>query len=139
MKVLRVVRMERCTGCHCCSLACSRLVYGSISWKRAGIAIRSCDGGFEAVHCQACHPAPCASACPGGALRQRPAGGVSFDPERCQQCGNCSQACPEGAVHFDPELGVPVLCVHCGRCVAFCPQGCLEMADVSTQGDTGHG
>ncbi|MGE4551858.1 MAG: (Fe-S)-binding protein, partial [Desulfovibrionaceae bacterium] len=44
MKVLRAARMERCIGCHSCSLACARQVHSMISWATAGIRIRSSGG-----------------------------------------------------------------------------------------------
>jgi Fe-S-cluster-containing dehydrogenase component len=142
MQVLRATGMERCIGCHSCSLACARLVYGSLSLERSGIRIRPRrpgGAGFEAVHCQACNPAPCAQACPGRALTQRRAGGVRFDPEWCTHCGACGETCPEGAVHFDPERRVPVFCIHCGWCAGYCPQGCLEMAEADPADGHGHG
>jgi len=79
MKILSTPRMERCIGCHSCSLACARLVYKQLSWDKTGIRIRSTGGlstGFEAKPCLACDPAPCAGACPTGAYSQRRSGGV---------------------------------------------------------------
>jgi len=71
MKILTAPRMERCIGCHSCSLACARLVHKLLSWDTAGIRIRSSGGlstGFEPLLCLACDPAPCAKACPTGAF-----------------------------------------------------------------------
>ena len=51
MKILTTPRMERCIGCHACSLACARLVHKRLSWDTAGIRILSSGGlstGFEA-------------------------------------------------------------------------------------------
>lgn len=39
MKVLTAPRMERCIGCHFCSLACARLVHKSLSCDTAGIRL----------------------------------------------------------------------------------------------------
>jgi ferredoxin len=74
LKILTTLRMERCIGCHSCSLACARLVHKRLSWDTAGIRIASSGGlstGFEAKNCLACDPAPCARACPTGAISQR--------------------------------------------------------------------
>ena len=131
MKVLLASRMERCIGCHCCSLACGRLVHKSLSWLRAGIRVRSAGGlstGFEAQLCLACNPAPCVEACPTDAYRQRRGGGVIVKLETCIKCGACAEACPVNAIYKDAETGEPVVCIHCGRCVSFCPHDCLEMA-----------
>lgn len=123
--------MDRCIGCHSCSMACARLVHGLHSWTCAGIRIRSSGGlttGFEADVCVACEPAPCALACPTEALTGRKGGGVRVKQALCISCGACAEACPVNAIHYAPETGKPYLCIHCGRCVPFCPQDCLELA-----------
>ncbi len=139
MKILTAPRMERCIGCHSCSLACARLVYKSISWDTAGIRIASSGGlstGFEARTCLACMPAPCALACPTGAFSQRKGGGVLVKRTLCIQCGQCARACPVDAIFLDRE-GEPFVCLHCGRCVSFCPHDCLELAEVTPGKETG--
>ncbi|SKA96735.1 Fe-S-cluster-containing dehydrogenase component [Paucidesulfovibrio gracilis DSM 16080] len=134
MKMLTTPRMERCIGCHACSLACARLVHGRISWDTAGIRIKSSGGlstGFEARVCVACDPAYCAQACPTGAMTQRRGGGVIVKKKLCIRCGECARACPVDAIHLD-QTGQPFVCIHCGRCVSFCPHDCLELVDVDT-------
>jgi Fe-S-cluster-containing hydrogenase component 2 len=121
--------MERCIGCHNCSLACARLVHGRLSWLTAGIRIVSSGGlttGFEARTCLSCDPAPCAEACPTGAFSQRTGGGVLVRRGQCIRCGECGPACPVDAIHIDRN-GAPYVCIHCGRCTEFCPHDCLEM------------
>jgi Fe-S-cluster-containing hydrogenase component 2 len=128
--------MERCIGCHSCSLACARQVYKQLSWNNAGIRIFSSGGmstGFEAHVCLACDPAPCAEACPTEALTQRKGGGVKVKHDLCIQCGACAEACPADAIRLDPDSGLPYLCIHCGRCVPFCPHACLELTDSRSQ------
>ena len=132
MKILRTPRMERCIGCHSCSLACARLVHKTLSWNRAGIRIRTPGGlttGFQAQVCVACDPAPCVAACPTEALTQRKGGGAMYRKKECINCGACAEACPVDAIYMDPEDHTPYLCIHCGRCVPFCPHQCLEMAE----------
>ena len=131
VKVLGAPRMERCIGCHSCSLACARLVHKRLSWDCAGIRVLSSGGlttGFEARHCLACDPAPCVAACPTGAFTQRRGGGVIVRSRRCIRCGECARACPVDAVYLD-HAGEPFTCIHCGRCVAFCPHRCLELEE----------
>lgn len=138
MKILTTPRMERCIGCHICSLACARLVHKRISWDTAGIRIQSSGGistNFEAIHCLACDPAPCASVCTTDALIQRKGGGIKFKKNLCIYCGECALQCPVSAIFLD-ETGEPFICIHCGRCVSFCPHNCLEMKEV-TDSETG--
>ncbi|OKY75164.1 MAG: (Fe-S)-binding protein [Desulfobulbaceae bacterium DB1] len=133
MKILTTPRMERCIGCHSCSLACARLVHKKISWQTAGIRIHSSGGlstGFIAKHCLACNPAPCAAACPTGAFSQRKGGGIVVKKKLCIHCGQCAPACPVDAVFIDSN-GEPYVCIHCGRCTAFCPHDCLEMKEIT--------
>ncbi len=136
MKVHRAIRMERCIGCHSCSLACARLVYKSLSWNNAGIRIKSSGGltsGFQALLCLACDPAPCAQACPTGALTQRKSGGgVLLKRKVCISCGKCAKACPVDAIALDHATN-PYVCIHCGQCVAYCPHDCLELIDVDAR------
>uniref|UniRef100_A0A7V4LDR3 (Fe-S)-binding protein n=1 Tax=Desulfobacca acetoxidans TaxID=60893 RepID=A0A7V4LDR3_9BACT len=139
MKILTTPRMERCIGCHSCSLACARLVHHRLSWDTAGIRIASSGGlstGFEARTCLACNPAPCAAACPTGAYAQRRGGGVMVRKNLCIRCGECFRACPVDAIYLDPT-GEPFVCLHCGQCVPYCPHDCLEMKDVGGGGPAG--
>ncbi|WP_163337335.1 4Fe-4S binding protein [Desulfopila sp. IMCC35008] len=131
MKQLTTPRMDQCIGCHSCSMACARLVQRRLSWNTAGIRIKSSGGlstGFVAVRCLACDPAPCAAACPTGAMRQRQGGGVVMRRKMCIRCGECVGACPVHAI-VQGESGGAYVCIHCGRCVPFCPQDCLEMRE----------
>ena len=132
MKQLKANRMERCIGCHSCSLACARIVHGRLSWESAGIRIQSSGGmssGFLAKVCLACNPAPCATACPTGSLKARQGGGVMQQKKLCIQCGKCVAACPVDAIAQD-RLGHVFVCIHCGSCVEFCPHDCLELTEV---------
>ena len=36
--------MDRCIGCHSCSLACARLIHKRLSWSASGIRIHSTGG-----------------------------------------------------------------------------------------------
>lgn len=131
MKILTTPRMDRCIGCHSCSLACARLLHQRLSWETAGIRIQSSGGlttGFTAVHCLVCDPPPCAAVCPTGAFAPRKGGGVIVRKKLCNRCGACATTCPVDAVFIDQD-GEPFVCVHCGRCVPFCPHDCLELAE----------
>ena len=129
MRILTSPRMDRCIGCHSCSLACARLVHQRLSWATSGIRIHSSGGlstGFIAVRCLACDPPPCAESCPTDALTPRKGGGVVVRKKQCIQCSRCIESCPVDAIYCD-SAGDVYICVHCGRCVNFCPHNCLEM------------
>ena len=133
MKQLTAPRIDQCIGCHSCSLACARVIHQRLSWNCAGIRIHSAGGlstGFMAVLCLACDPAPCALACPTGALAQRNGGGVVVRKKLCIKCGQCVVACPVEAISQN-HGGEIFVCIHCGRCVEFCPQNCLELQDIA--------
>lgn len=135
MKKLTTPNLNRCIGCHSCSLACARLVHKKISWDTAGIRIKSSGGlttGFQAIHCLACDPAPCVAVCPTGAFSQRKGGGVLVKKKLCIHCGACVTACPIDAI-FEDRAGNVFVCIHCGRCVEFCPHNCLEMENMTTE------
>ena len=135
MKILTAPRMDRCIGCHSCSLACARLVHKRLSWETSGIRVQSSGGlssGFIAVRCLACDPAPCVAACPTGCLQQRAGGGVKVKKKLCIQCGECSTACPVDAISRD-QAGDIYVCIHCGICVDYCPHDCLEMGSADKQ------
>ena len=131
MKSLTAPRMERCIGCHSCSLACGRLVHQSPLVGHGGHPHRPASGGlstgFEAKTCLACDPAPCAEACPTGAYSQRKGGGVVVRKKLCIQLRGVREGLSGGCHLSWIAPGEPFVCIHCGRCVPFCPHDCLEL------------
>ena len=136
MKTLKTPHMERCIGCHSCSLACARLVHKCFSWDTAGIRIFSSGGlstGFEAKSCLSCNPAPCSEVCPTGAFSQRKGGGVVVKKNLCIHCGDCADACPVDAIKYDGENLLFKVdedeCTACGECVEVCPYEGIFISD----------
>nr|MDA8216634.1 4Fe-4S dicluster domain-containing protein [Dehalococcoidales bacterium] len=129
-------KMEQCIGCGSCMLACARARYQSLSLDRSAVRVRTA-GGFRssviADLCLGCREPACAAVCNSGALVPRPGGGVIVKRDRCLGCRRCVEACTVRGIHYDDELGYPVVCAHCGVCTRFCPHGCLvlEEADAS--------
>jgi len=133
---LKVAHPERCIGCLGCMFACSRIRTGTVSLQNSAIKIQTqggIEGDFRVVVCRGCSDAPCARACPTGALEKKPDGRVVFHKDLCTGCGNCEKACLVGAITLGKDKK-PIKCIHCGACVDFCPHGVLELEEVPSSG-----
>ena len=54
-----------------------------------------------------------------------------IDPDECQGCGDCIDACPEDAIEGKDGFIHVIdqdLCEQCGKCVAACDEGCIKTA-----------
>jgi Fe-S-cluster-containing hydrogenase component 2 len=79
-----------------------------------------------AIACFSCQEKPCLE-CPTEALSVGPMGEIVLDPDFCDACGLCAEACPVGAVGFYDDQ--PLFCDLCNgapTCVAICPSGALS-------------
>ncbi len=133
---------ERCLKCYACEIACQQwhgIKAGTFKLRKIA---EITEGTFPDVKrtflnlsCRHCKKAPCASACPTGAIIQREADGiVTVDREKCNGCQACFEACPYGVPQFD-EKGLMHKCDMCldrlenGQspiCAATCPTGALQ-------------
>ncbi|MBM6998978.1 4Fe-4S dicluster domain-containing protein [bacterium] len=92
----------RCIGCKTCMAAClmKHDVAGDVADAR--LRVTQTYDVSAPVACHHCVDAPCAAACPTGALYEDPAHGrVAVREESCIGCRSCVMACPFGAVHVD--------------------------------------
>lgn len=135
------IQAEKCTGCRICENFCSFRHEEAVWPARSRITIlaRSDDGPFEPIVCCQCQvtglpqsdDAPCAAACPEGAItRDEDLGVWVVDAEECVGCGACADACPYGAIVFDEALEMPLKCDLCGgepECVVMCPSGAIQV------------
>ena len=120
-----VIDLERCIGCHTCTIACkvenSIEVGSGIRVETAGGAHPDSPAGkypqlsmyYLPVACMHCDQLPCRDACPIGAIYQRPDGIVLIDEQRCDGCQECLAACPYQALVYDPERAVVRKCNLC--------------------------
>ncbi len=134
MTAMLVVDASKCTGCRMCELACSLAKTGAFAPSRSRIRVHVFPEDFKHVPlaCFQCSDAPCARACPAGALRQGE-GLVRFVPEACIGCRMCMLACPFGVIAFDPEARGIAKCDTCDgdpECVRFCAYGTLAFRPV---------
>lgn len=138
-----------CVGCKACMAAClvKHYVPGDVPIARLNVVKV---GDRQApILCHHCENAPCAAACPTGALYNM-GDHVAVNMSRCIGCRSCVVACPYGAVdvkerydadHFgglvlgaSPRAAV-VKCDRCTdraegpACVAACTSHALHIVD----------
>lgn len=140
------IDLERCTGCHACSVACK--VENEVPLGNFRTKVYYYDEGqfphvrrsFLPVVCMQCADAPCLKACPTNSIRRGEDGIVRIDTDTCRGHGKCEEACPYGAVYVDPRRNIADKCDFCSHrlqvgmqpaCVETCPSGALVFGDVN--------
>ncbi len=145
---------ERCQGCQACVVACSLVHEGYVEpvHARLRVVLDPLRAEHEVRVCHQCRRAPCAAACPRGAIfyvspsrrptqeevpsaAGRPSGGdpqsVSYwtvDAASCDGCGRCVAACPFHVLALAYPGDAMRICDTCRgapECVASCPAGAL--------------
>lgn len=101
---------NKCIGCRTCEIACC-VENSGIDLFTAGNAEIAFNPRLSVVktkevsvpiQCRQCEDAPCANACPNGALFMKD-GIVQFDEKACVGCKTCVMACPFGAIQIVEE------------------------------------
>jgi tetrathionate reductase subunit B len=140
------IDMERCTGCHACSVACK--VENDVPLGNFRTKVYYHDHGrfpqvartFLPVVCQQCEDAPCLKSCPTGSIHRGEDGIVRINTETCRGFGKCEDACPYGAIYVDPVRNVADKCNFCDHriqlgmepaCVETCPGETLIFGDLN--------
>lgn len=140
----------RCVGCRRCELACTEFNDGKASATISRIKVsRNLQFGPMGLYngkvaqgnwgngmiiqdiCKQCpHPVPCANACPHDAIVAKPPLNARVvDPDRCNGCKICQNACPWDMISFDPDTGKATKCFLCNgepKCVEACPAEALK-------------
>lgn len=141
------VRLERCTGCRECELACavehsaSKDLFAAIfetPLPRKRLYVEAADGRNVPILCRHCDDAPCLAACLSGAIyRDRARDGVVMQrADKCIGCWTCIMVCPYGVIGRwqDGSRWVAVKCDLCPdrgvpACVEACPTKALIYAE----------
>ena len=145
--------LNRCTGCHACSLACSieNDLGAETSWRAVhtfNTARRPQVPRFHlSLGCQHCEDPACLEGCPALAYaRDRATGAVIVDPERCIGCRYCTWTCPYDAPRYSLKTGTVAKCTLCrdrllsGRdpaCASLCPTGALQYRELPPESTEG--
>jgi tetrathionate reductase subunit B len=154
-----VIDLEKCVGCHACTIACKAEwevpVDQGRNWlKRLGPS--NTPHGLASTYypglCNHCDEPACVPACPADVEEKTfkdpktgrtktmevPAtfkdpfdGTVQVDMERCLGCGACGEACPYEARYVNPDQGEDGKIDKCSFCQPRVQQG-LEPACVQT-------
>ena len=128
-----VADADKCCGCRVCEMVCSLRTAGVFDPNRSAIHRNTLvpDLRFSLTICPQCPTMPCAQVCLVHAIsRDEVAGAVVVDPDLCNLCGACVEACPlEQIVIVDERVLKCDLCGGDPLCVRWCPRGVLSVAE----------
>jgi molybdopterin-containing oxidoreductase family iron-sulfur binding subunit len=103
-RLAMVIDLQRCTGCGGCFIACKNEnnVQAGARWawmiSRTVGTFPNVRLEFIAALCNQCDNAPCADACPTGAMHKGDGRITMHTPEKCIGCRTCIAMCPYGAI-----------------------------------------
>jgi Fe-S-cluster-containing dehydrogenase component len=120
-----VIDLDRCTGCHACTIACK--VENGFE-TGSGIWVETVGGKhpdtplgiyprlrlyYLPVPCMHCDQPPCRDACPADAISKWQNGIVIIDKAKCNGCQACLSICPYSALIYDSASNKMNKCNMC--------------------------
>lgn len=140
-----LVDLQRCTGCHACSVACK--TEHDVPLGEFRMRVRYLERpeetqttfSFAPLLCMHCQDAPCLSACPTSAIGRLDDGRVVIDGDKCCGTKACIAACPYGAIFINADTRKAEKCDFCTHrtevgldpaCVDACPTDALKFHDL---------
>ena len=137
--------VERCIGCHACSVACK--VENKVPLGRFRTKVYYYDQGkfpkvtrnFLPTLCMQCEDTPCLKSCDNQAIERGADGIVRVLADKCTHLGKCEVACPYGAIGCD-DNDVADKCDFCSHrldanmepaCVETCPADVFYFGDAN--------
>ena len=126
---------ELCIGCQICEYVCSYTKNGEYNTYHSRIrTVRVDEVLITAIACRTCENAPCVLACPQKALSQDAnTGTIRIDPQKCDGCAWCIDACDFGAISMNHQTRLVEICDQCEdepegpQCVLWCPKEALAL------------
>ncbi len=134
------VKIDHCTGCQSCRLACavehseSRNLFSAILQEpgpKSRVYVEWLQDETKVpILCRHCEDAPCVHACISGAITPSDKGDVITDPDKCIGCWTCVMICPYGVIGRDKAVQKAYRCDRCPdletpACVTACPTDAL--------------
>lgn len=144
--------LERCIGCHACSVACkvensvplgnfrTKVYYYDYAATNPFNHQPTMKRAFLPSLCMQCEDAPCLDACNHDAITRDADGIVRINESKCDSDRSCIKACPYGAIHLDPFSNVADKCDFCSHrleadmlpaCVEVCPADVFAFGDLN--------
>ncbi len=134
--------INKCVGCHACSIACSieNSPGHEISWREVNTfneeRINSLPHYHLSMACNHCEQPICLEQCPARAISKNEENGlVIIDENKCIGCKYCGWVCPYDAPKYNNTARIMTKCTLCDHrlekklkpaCVAICPTDALE-------------
>jgi dimethyl sulfoxide reductase iron-sulfur subunit len=147
-----VIDLERCVGCHTCTIAC--MIAHDLD-EGAGIVVQTIGGKdrdtpegkhpnlhmhFLPIICMHCSNAPCMEECPNDSIIEREDGIVLINEPTCDGCLNCVSSCPYNAIFYNEKEGSVWKCNMCADrideglepfCVICCEGEAMVFGDLN--------